>query len=532
MLDRRLSRLKASRTASDNPLTALPSLPELLAFVSNHVSADVEVLEQWACSVCTLENSFTTLRCVACASGKKSHVTSPPALPPFDSQLRSWDSESTPRQWACPTCTLLNPNTSDRCAACDNIKDKLRQQSETAAATPDKRKRKAMSKKTVEYSVYSELDIAVEDNDLLASTHHSLLQVGNDLCASPDFTPPQVEVFGRRLGRGEGLAKGGKSRYVSASDKVISVEELAMEAIREGDVTSETGGAFSERLCSGGWAGWHCEGSILRSLFGLLLWDALFGPPGLSNLPVFVSAYQDAPLDLDCPGAFYLNRAEIIDERLSVIRAADEWTLASELGEKYRSCYRQRCRGVAWTVPLKVLAAAVVCLKGPALAHIFKALALDYRYFSGGLPDLFLIRVSDDADMCLEPEDWLGRECLGELDADIEDTIEPSSEENSAEEGEESLSVSGDDKTDVVDTFHCEAEDLVRPPGDGQWRYEACLVEVKGPSDSLSRRQWTWLKYLCEAEVPAGVCAVVERDMSTTLSVKRKKGTYVRLSGV
>ena len=42
----------------------------------------------------------------------------------------------------------------------------------------------------------------------------------------------------------------------------VSVEELALQHFR-----SEEGG---------GWRGWHCEGGVWTTLFGLLCWDILF----------------------------------------------------------------------------------------------------------------------------------------------------------------------------------------------------------------------------------------------------------------
>ncbi len=77
----------------------------------------------------------------------------------------------------------------------------------------------------------------------------------------------------------------------------------------------------------GGWFGWHCEGSPLKSLFFLIFWDILFPfvNEGDNNEyndyqfdydfdakeaiieDVFVSKYQDAPLDLDY-NCFYHNR--------------------------------------------------------------------------------------------------------------------------------------------------------------------------------------------------------------------------------
>eukprot|EP00952_Eustigmatos_sp_NYUAD-ZCMA_P010786 44029-Eustigmatos_ZCMA.PRE.1 len=61
----------------------------------------------------------------------------------------------------------------------------------------------------------------------------------------------------------------------------------------------------------GPWWGVHCEGSLLRSLFSLLFFEQLFADvPG-----VFISPYQDAPLDLHQPWQFYANRESILERR-------------------------------------------------------------------------------------------------------------------------------------------------------------------------------------------------------------------------
>jgi hypothetical protein len=56
--------------------------------------------------------------------------------------------------------------------------------------------------------------------------------------------------------------------------------------------------AFQERnyhdvINGGGWQGWHCEGSVVRLLFGILMWETFFSPID----KVFVTQYQDSPLD-------------------------------------------------------------------------------------------------------------------------------------------------------------------------------------------------------------------------------------------
>jgi hypothetical protein len=59
--------------------------------------------------------------------------------------------------------------------------------------------------------------------------------------------------------------------------------------------------------------GWHCEGSVLRSLFGLMLWDEIF-----SDQPdVFLTPYQDAPLDL-CFPSFFRSRCVCVCMRVFV----------------------------------------------------------------------------------------------------------------------------------------------------------------------------------------------------------------------
>ncbi len=59
----------------------------------------------------------------------------------------------------------------------------------------------------------------------------------------------------------------------------------------------------------GGWQGWHCEGSHLKTLFGLLFWDILFADRTRAGrgATVFATAYQDSPLDLGY-ASFITNR--------------------------------------------------------------------------------------------------------------------------------------------------------------------------------------------------------------------------------
>lgn len=93
--------------------------------------------------------------------------------------------------------------------------------------------------------------------------------------------------------------------------------------------------SFQSAVGDGGWLGWHCEGTIMKTLFGLLFWDILFTCPchhccncrctcsddddilphnkdcqcgsRCTGPVVFVTPFQDAPLDLGY-SSFYTTR--------------------------------------------------------------------------------------------------------------------------------------------------------------------------------------------------------------------------------
>lgn len=72
-----------------------------------------------------------------------------------------------------------------------------------------------------------------------------------------------------------------------------------------------------QQLC-GDWIGWHSEGSILRSIYSLLMWDELFET---CVDDVFQTKYQELPLDLYADnGLFYYNRKSKIEEKLNYLQ--------------------------------------------------------------------------------------------------------------------------------------------------------------------------------------------------------------------
>lgn len=85
-------------------------------------------------------------------------------------------------------------------------------------------------------------------------------------------------------------------------EEVLVFDEVALGGTGTLEFTPST---FEPSFC-GGWIGWHCEGSILKSVFCMVMWDVIFA----ENVPdAFLTAYQDCPLDMDAPnGLFYFNR--------------------------------------------------------------------------------------------------------------------------------------------------------------------------------------------------------------------------------
>lgn len=217
-----------------------------------------------------------------------------------------------------------------------------------------------------------------------------------------------------------GIGPGRRRMFDGFRLEELTVEELAMQHYL-GD-----GGNFQ--------CGIHCEGAVLRDLFGLLLFDQMFH---CSVEGAFVSAFQDAPLDLGTE-AFYPSRSTAIEKRLSELSAMAPSALAEEVRQNFQRLHGQRIRGIRWdrydaqgqflqsskeaspgrekgtesessedaskvgngrrvlwtNAGIEVagedrqLAAAAGAIGGRALAAAFRLLCEDYN--SAGLPDLLL----------------------------------------------------------------------------------------------------------------------------------------------
>ncbi|CAM9590186.1 unnamed protein product [Ectocarpus fasciculatus] len=311
-----------------------------------------------------------------------------------------------------------------------------------------------------------------------------------------------------------------KSRFVGYGDgAACTVESLVLQHLSQRE--------------EGSWAGWHCEGSPLRALWALLMWDVIFCP-GVAD--VFQTPFQDAPLDLDFCPRFYLNRRNAVDARLAEVRAASAAELVALVGDAWLANAGTVCRGLNWDrSSVRHLQAIAAGLGGAAMAAILAALCLNHKHFGGGLPDLLLMRAvrtdTNAAVVFAASEDgdgenakpaafvsWLGidSEVVFDVDGGDDRPAPPPTDGGGGMRGK------GVPRRPPPPPF--KAADI-----EGL-RLETWLLEVKGPSDRLSDRQTAWLRILDRGRALVGVCHVTEgaggshvATVTTTTNAKKTK---------
>ncbi|KAJ9647700.1 hypothetical protein H2204_000330 [Knufia peltigerae] len=139
-----------------------------------------------------------------------------------------------------------------------------------------------------------------------------------------------------------------------------------------------------------GYKGYHSEGGILRTIFGLLFYDILFFDPYIPN--VFQTAYQTCPLDLHTDSFFSSRVPEILARanRISNGEAAEIVGRVWDENHERRTCVV----GVRWDgFEREDLLECVACWDGQALATVMLVMAQEYQSRGGGVPDLVLWRV-------------------------------------------------------------------------------------------------------------------------------------------
>ena len=214
----------------------------------------------------------------------------------------------------------------------------------------------------------------------------------------------------------------------------------------------------------------------------------------------------------------------MIEQRLLELDRASSLELIQSIGITYRAHYRCRCKGMSWTLPLPVLQLASVCLGPSVLVGVFRALAMNFKFFSSGAPDLLLLRLrsstSPSTTMLLsevlgDPH-WRGSAHSLDAVSSEEELSQPVKRHRRfvpsspifSEELKAEIEESVDSSPVKADAFICAYSEDIHLPS--HCTSESMLVEVKGPSDHLSRQQISWLKVLRSHGAKAFVCRVRE----------------------
>ncbi|KAI0086435.1 VRR-NUC domain-containing protein [Irpex rosettiformis] len=179
---------------------------------------------------------------------------------------------------------------------------------------------------------------------------------------------PSTEAATQAAGVKVQIPRTGKSVWKGRDNEEVNVETFALQ--------------HYESL---NYKGFHCEGRIVTTIFGLLFWDVIFAPiPG-----AFETLYQIAPLDI-AEETFYTARQELIQDRLCEIRDGKALELLTGSYDQY-SDEKRSCVGVRWDLfERQDLVEIVQCLDAAGLAAICQTVAEDYGNRTAGVPDLII----------------------------------------------------------------------------------------------------------------------------------------------
>lgn len=198
--------------------------------------------------------------------------------------------------------------------------------------------------------------------------------------------PIEVTVEGIRIERQIPLLRTGDSSLVSTSGR-RGAKTIWIDPREDGECSVEA--MCLSHYRNEGWKGFHSEGGIVRTLFAYLFFDIMF-----TYIPnVFQTPYQTCPLDLHTD-AFYPSRISEINARLNEISNGDAPAIIQGLYDAHHE--RRTCVvGLDWTYDIADLVEIAECFDGEALATVCKVMAQEYGQRGGGVPDLFLWRVTE-----------------------------------------------------------------------------------------------------------------------------------------
>ncbi|KAL3816564.1 hypothetical protein ACHAXA_003804 [Cyclostephanos tholiformis] len=324
----------------------------------------------------------------------------------------------------------------------------------------------------------------------------------------------------------------------------LNVEELAMEEYHFGRLPCDQG---NEEEVKGQWVGWHNEGGHARALFRILCLHHLMeccpqDALGIDeHTTVILTPYQSSPHDLHVGcfktlsgfqvRGFYERRRRAIESFLSDLMQLDACGIGNKVYESVKQRWERHksdqsrlkdSRLLKDVTELKTLSLIGQALGPVALTRIFRALCFDYRHWSGGLPDLFLVRAryeyaspsGANSVPFVQLADWIGEGFSNEkndsyihknhismlTDRDDEFLGQP---KNADGLSSQNLSSARKKQGAPYVQLPLFPEKLEFVHDGKSVKAECMFVEVKSANDRLSERQEDWLSIL---EPDARVC--------------------------
>ncbi|KAL3932148.1 MAG: hypothetical protein SGBAC_010985 [Bacillariaceae sp.] len=341
-----------------------------------------------------------------------------------------------------------------------------------------------------------------------------------------DWAPTIDHAVGNSISAEEGLA-GKRCSYVGFEENSINigslnVEELAMEFYRTGRLPR-----VAPSVRRGGWVGWHDEGGKVRQLWRILSSSSVLGMDfgsidsirTLEMATIHLTPYQSAPFDLHCGAemnvgmvarrGFYERRKHVIEAFLNHVASLMPFEVADLV---YKSVQNRLLfasenpdptllRDIKQVRSVSLLAAGI---GGPLLSAIFRCFFYDYRHYSGGLPDLTLIRALSEGGI-VDLGEWVG-EGFHPDNQKAENMLE---DKDSEFLGCNKVGDSGGNHmrrkqrtTERSMDHQSRQEKLTMPPRlELSWNGSLVIVEcmfseVKSANDRLDARQEDWLNIL------------------------------------
>ena len=405
--------------------------------------------------------------------------------------------------------------------------------------------RHAEASSTIPYCSLRNLARRVKESDLPQSCERMTLQIRQGSVDEANGWSPITDTSVANSLKGDSdPGKGKRCAFVSHEEtdeimqQTLNVEELAMEEYFHGRLGDEP---------KGNWVGWHNEGGHVRALYRIIFGRIL--SRSYDHCPhdrdqVFLTPYQRSPHDLHVGHStvvrgFYDRRRAEIESFLADLSKQTDQGVSDLVFECVKSRWESHSddrsrlkdqRLLNDARELRTLSMVAAALGGEALARIFRALSYDYRVWSGGLPDLLLVRARYQAsNENVELGEWIG---------------EGFSQENIDEKNAQRqlrLLFGGDDEflgcsknsDSILKPFSSkrqrgvQAAELPVFPAKLEFtvdekriRPEILFVEVKSHSDRLSERQEDWLSILGEGK--ARVCKFTHSSANSKSNKKSR----------